>query len=87
MTNALQALLSREYRPPLPDSSTPLGAMAADTQSVMDRRLEELSCQMREQLARVASGDPGKGPSAAEVCRNQPLLSELEAHLAQRKAT
>ena len=83
-----------EDAPPPIDSSTPMGEMLAKAQEAMQQRMAQLTSRpdfqerMQERMLNLASGQLGKGRSAAQVADENPharaLLPELERLNAQR---
>jgi hypothetical protein len=90
MIGMLEGLLDRSDSPPPPDAGTPLGASLALAQAAIEQELGGLSGLIRQRIDAISSGDWGKGPSAAELARQQPhrraMLAELEDY-ASRKRT
>ena len=89
MIEVLRGLLDRSDGPPSPDASTPLGASLAQAQAAIEQKLEGLSGLIRQRIDAIASGDWGKGPSTAELARQQPrlraMLAELEDYAARTR--
>jgi hypothetical protein len=90
MIEMLQGLLDCGDAPPPPDPSTPIGADLAQLQAALDQKIQGFSGLIRQRIDSIASGDWGKGPSAADFARDNPrlrsLLAELEEYASRKRS-
>jgi ankyrin repeat protein len=97
MAEQLQNLLgqigfdpSDDDGPPPPDTSHPLGEKMADLLANFQQYASRMSDVLGAKLAERAAGGLGLGASVAELAQRhphvQPVLAELEAYVAEKKA-